>query len=80
MKIVSNWKESYKWVSVHCMAIAGALSALSTYVITEWNSFPPEWQQIILHYYPEAVVFKIISVLSIFGIIGRFINQSKDYK
>lgn len=78
MKLVQNWKSAWRWFSVHCMALAATLSGFSAIIIAEWADIPPEWQQILLNYYPHNVVFKIISIISVAGIIGRFVNQTKD--
>lgn len=78
MKLVEDWKNCWKWLSIHFMVLAAGLSALSASVISEWNSIPPEWQQIILNHYPVAMVFKIIGTFSVAGVIGRLIKQGKD--
>lgn len=78
IQIVDDVKNCWKWISVHCLIASGALSALSTIIITQWSDLPPEWQDVLLHYYSNPIAFRIISFLSVFGVIGRLIKQDSN--
>lgn len=71
MKLVDDWKQCWKWISVICMAITGAFSAT-------WELLPTEWRQVLLNDSSAGVAFKVISALSVLGIVGRLIKQGKD--
>lgn len=71
MKLVDDWKNCWKWISVWCMGFTGAVSAT-------WEWLPSDWKQVLLQDASVGVAFKIISFLSIMGIAGRLIKQGKN--
>lgn len=75
MKLVQDWKLAWTWLSVHCMTIAAILSASSATIVAEWTSLPSEWQQILLNHFSVIIAFRIVSLISFLGIIGRLIQQ-----
>lgn len=63
-KLVPNWRDSYKWVSIHCMAW--------TFVLLEaWSALPPELQSQLP---PELQVIVAKTGLAL-GILGRLWKQ-----
>lgn len=64
MKLVDDWKDAWKWISLNCMAIAGALQGAWVYV--------PEDMRAEL---PKNLVHGITLILLICGIAGRLIKQ-----
>ncbi len=70
-KLVDDWKDCWKWISIRCLALTCAVS-------TTWNTLPTEWQRILLENSTVGLAFKIISVVSFIGIIGRLLKQDKD--
>jgi hypothetical protein len=69
MQLVKNWKKGYKWVSLHCMVLATAIQG-------SWIYIPQDLRDKI----PENLVMVITVSLLALGIIGRFVNQTKDDK
>ena len=66
MKLVNNWRECKKWLSLHCMVIAGAIQGA-------WIYIPDDMKQTI----PRDLVTGTTITLLLLGVVGRFINQSK---
>ncbi len=77
IKLVDDFKDCWKWISIHCLVVVSLLSAFSSEIMEQWNELPPEWQNILLHYYSNPVIFRIISFISIIGIFGRLMKQKK---
>lgn len=73
MKLVQDWRQCYKWISVWCLGFTGAISAT-------WDTLPTTWQQILLNNSSVGVCFKAISIISLMGIVGRLIDQNKESK
>ena len=65
MKLVENWKEAYKWLSVHVAAVMATLNALQATVPQVQAFLSP--QQV-------AVTNAVLGVLVIWA---RLIQQSK---
>lgn len=65
MKLVENWRKCYKWLSLHCMALALAFEGVPSLKETLHDNFP-------------AYADKIILWVLIIGIFGRFVNQTKS--
>lgn len=62
-----NWKQSWKWFSVHSMAISIAL-------LGAWTAMPDTLQQSLS---PKAIK-TITIVILVSGIVGRVIKQPSD--
>lgn len=69
IRIVHNWRNCYKWVSLHCMTFAGSISGT-------WLLIPDDLRQSI----PQKWLAGITIALMILGVVGRFVNQTKDDK
>ncbi|MGQ2385115.1 DUF7940 domain-containing protein [Acinetobacter ursingii] len=65
--IVSNWQNSWKWFSNIAFALIVAVQAF-------YDALPPE----VLTALPADTQQTITAVLAILGILGRFINQSRQ--
>jgi hypothetical protein len=64
MKLVPNARKAWRWFSVQCMALAGAVQAT-------WISLPPDLQQRI----PDDWVSGGTVALAVLGILGRVVDQ-----
>ena len=65
MKLVEDWKQAYKWLSVHIAAVMAILNALQASVSQVQGFLSPT---------QLAVVNAILGVMVIFG---RLVSQSK---
>jgi len=65
--IVSNWKNSWKWFSNIAFALIVAVQAF-------YDALPPEF----LTALPPDTQQTLTAVLAILGILGRYINQSRQ--
>ncbi|MCU4601876.1 DUF7940 domain-containing protein [Acinetobacter ursingii] len=65
--IVSNWKNSWKWFSNIAFAMIVAVQAF-------YDALPPE----VLSALPADTQQTLTAVLAILGILGRYINQSRN--
>lgn len=65
MKLVEDWKESYKWLSIHIAAVIGALNALQATV--------PYVQGILT----QGQLGALNAVLAVALIWGRMIQQGQ---
>jgi len=64
MKLVPDWKQCWRWNSMHAMGFAGV-------VITVWNLLPEDFQNA----FPHHVVLGLASGTLVLGIIGRLRDQ-----
>ncbi len=64
MKIVDDWKQCWKWLSMHFMVIATAIP-------TAWAAIPADMQAKI----PPEYVAIATAIAAACGIIGRLIDQ-----
>lgn len=67
--VVSNWRNSWKWMSNIAFALIIAIQAF-------FDTLPPE----LIATLPHDAQSKITMVLAVLGVIGRFINQSRQPK
>lgn len=65
MKLVPNWKNGWRWLSVHLMAAGAAIQGA-------WVAFPDSMRSFVPDKYAH------IAAMSVFvtGIVARFIDQS----
>lgn len=66
MKLVDDWKQAWKWLSVNCMAVAGSIQCA-------WIAVPDDMRASI----PPTLVHWLTLVLLLAGIGGRLIKQGK---
>lgn len=65
MKLVPNWRNAWKWISVNCMAGAAALQMI-------WLQMPPELKS----EFPPGWVNYITATILVMGVLGRLLQQS----
>lgn len=65
-KLVTDWKQSWKWFSVQAFVLLGAAGPV-------WSSIPEDWRQAV----PSEWLAIGATVLAIIGIAGRVISQDK---
>lgn len=69
MKLVDDWHKAWKYFSVQCLTLAGAISfAWATY------------GDVIKQYVPEAYMHWVIGVVAVAGIVGRVVAQPSQDK
>lgn len=61
MRLVDNWKQGWKWFSVHGMVAAGSLPGI-------WCSLPGEWRAIV----PIKYMAIATGVTTVAALVGRF--------
>lgn len=64
MKLVNDWKQAWRWISVNCMIIAGAIQAA-------WMSISDDMKAVIPHNMVEYVTIALL----LFGVVGRLVKQ-----
>lgn len=67
MKLVDNWKDCWRWFSMHCMAGAVAIQGA-------WVYIPDDLKANI----PHNIQNYITIVLLVMGMIGRVKDQTKS--
>lgn len=65
MRLVTNWKRAWRWISVQAMVLAGALQGA-------WMFVPDDLRASI----PPGVVQGFTIVLLVLGVIGRLVDQT----
>lgn len=66
MKLVDNWKSSWKWYSTHMTLANGA-------VLGSWTQFPDDLKGRLPHYF---IIYVALALL-VLTFSGRLIDQSK---
>lgn len=66
MRLVENWKQCWKWFSIHALLIVGVLP-------TVWATLPPDLKA----YIPPSIMGLITAAVAVSGIVGRVTDQSK---
>lgn len=64
MRLVENAKNAWRWISVQCMVVAGAIQGA-------WLAVPPSMQAAI----PANVVYWCTLALLALGVAGRLVKQ-----
>lgn len=64
IKVVPDWRESYKWISIWCWGIASALQGT-------WVALPDDLKAGISPTWVNVIAL----VLGVAGFIGRYIDQ-----
>lgn len=64
ISIVENWRNAWKWISVHAMVLAAAIQGA-------WLQIPDDMKAALP---PHCVQYSTI-VLLVVGVIGRFVKQ-----
>lgn len=66
MKLVDDWKRCWRWFSIHCLALAGAIPAT-------WATLPDDLKSHI----PAECMGTVTLVVAVCGVVGRLIDQRK---
>jgi hypothetical protein len=64
LRLIDNWREGWRLVSVWCFAAAGLLQAI-------WLGMTPDEKALV----PESYAHWITLAVAVIGIVGRFIKQ-----
>lgn len=64
MQLINNWRSRLSDYSTIALAVSAATIAL-------WSSLPSDW----LQFLPTAWVARATGVVSLFGLIGKFVKQ-----
>lgn len=64
MKIVNNWRSRLSDYSTVALSVSAATIAL-------WSTLPADW----LQWLPTAWVARATGVVSLFGLVGKFVRQ-----
>lgn len=65
MKLVDNWRNSWKWFSMQCMAAAGTIQAT-------WMAIPDDMKAAVP---AQWVSYATLAILALGG-IGRLVSQT----
>lgn len=63
-RLVSNWRNSWKWFSIHCFTLTGIINAT-------WLEIPPDMKSAL----PGKYLVISTIVLAALGILGRITHQ-----
>ena len=64
MKLDPNWRQSWRWLSMHAMTLALAVQGA-------WLAVPDDLRQVV----PQWASYAVTGVLLVAGLIGRLIAQ-----
>lgn len=64
MKLVSDWRQAWRWFSIQIFVLAGALPLV-------WAQLPPDAKAML----PETWEPWVLAALAVAGIVGRVIDQ-----
>lgn len=64
MKLIDNWRSRLSDYSTITLAVSAATIAL-------WSTLPADW----LKYLPTEWVARATGVVSLFGLLGKFVKQ-----
>ena len=69
MKLVDNWKDGWKWLSVHALVILAAVPLI-------WMQIPTEWKAAAIP--QSSMVWVAVAVaVAVCGIIARLFKEGK---
>ena len=66
MKLIDNWRSRLSDYSTIALAVSAATIAL-------WSTLPADW----LQYLPTEWVARVTGLVSLFGLLGKFVKQDK---
>lgn len=64
MKLIEEWKQCWRWFSVHALALAGAIPVV-------WAELPDDMKASI----PASAMATITGIVALCGIVGRVVKQ-----
>ena len=65
MKLDPNWRQSWRWLSMHAMTLALAVQGA-------WLAVPDDLRQVV----PQWASYAVTGVLLVAGLLGRLVDQS----
>jgi len=65
MQVVPNWRQAWRWLSLHALVATGALPSL-------WLALPPEWRAAV----PASWLASASVVMALLGIVGRLTQSA----
>ncbi len=68
MKLIDDWKQAYRWFSVHILLVIAAIPGA-------WDLLPSDMKSMLPHW-----VIYTITGLAFAGILGRVVNQTPKEK
>lgn len=69
MKLVSNWKEAWRWNSMQALVAIAALPAI-------WSQLPPDVRLYLASFVPPQWHPLILTVIALVGAVLRLRDQS----
>lgn len=66
LKLVNDWRRSWRWFSMNCMTLAAAIQGAWIYVPDDMRTTVPVW-----------LVSSVTIGLLILGVIGRLVKQGE---
>lgn len=67
MKLVADWREGWRWASMHAMAWSAA-------ILLAYTSLPPSF----IARVPEWAVNAIVAAVLVLGMVGRLVDQTQS--
>jgi hypothetical protein len=64
VKLIPDWRDAWKWLSVHALTVAGLLPGV-------WVTLPADWRAAV----PAGWMAGAALVVAAFGVYGRLIDQ-----
>ena len=65
MKLDPNWRQSWRWLSMHAMTLALAVQGA-------WLAVPDDLRQVV----PQWASYAVTGLLMVAGLLGRLVDQS----
>ena len=65
MKLDPNWKQSWRWLSMHAMTLALAVQGA-------WLAVPDDLRQVV----PQWASYAVTGLPMVAGLLGRLVDQS----
>jgi hypothetical protein len=62
--LIPDWRDAWKWLSVHALIVTGALPAV-------WESLPHDWREAI----PATWLAVVTVITAVVGVYGRLLDQ-----
>ena len=74
LRIVDDWRDGWRWLSVNFAAAALVLPDLIAYALEAWNLLPPDLKAAL----PPTWAQWLAKFLLVGAIFGRFIKQRRS--
>ncbi|PWC14440.1 hypothetical protein B4923_04785 [Brenneria roseae subsp. americana] len=67
MQLIEEWKQLWRWFSVHALILAGAIPVV-------WAELPDEMKASL----PAGVMGTVTALVAVCGVVGRVVKQDKS--